>query len=32
MGAWKRYREQLEPLRAALEADGFVDSEGEAVW
>ena len=31
MGAWKRYREQLEPLRAALEADGFVDGEGEAV-
>jgi tetratricopeptide (TPR) repeat protein len=32
MGAWKRYREQLEPLRAALEADGFVDRDGEAVW
>ena len=32
MGAWKRYRAQLEPLRAALEADGFVDHEGEAVW
>lgn len=32
MGAWKRYREQLEPLRAALEADSFVDHEGEAVW
>jgi tetratricopeptide (TPR) repeat protein len=32
MGAWKRYRDQLEPLRAALEADGFVNSEGEAIW
>ncbi|MEY4249528.1 MAG: hypothetical protein RJA87_1161 [Pseudomonadota bacterium] len=32
MGAWKRYRQQLEPLRAALEADGFVDHEGEAIW
>ena len=32
MGAWKRYRDHLEPLRAALEADGFVDQEGEAVW
>lgn len=32
MGAWKRYGQQLEPLRAALEADGFVDHEGEAIW
>ena len=32
MGAWKRYRDPLEPLRAALEADGFVNSEGEAIW
>jgi len=32
MGAWKRYRDHLEPLRAALEADGFVDRDGEAVW
>jgi hypothetical protein len=32
MGAWKRYRDHLEPLRAALEADGFVDQEGEAIW
>lgn len=32
LGAWKRYRDQLEPLRAALEAGGFVTSEGEAIW
>jgi tetratricopeptide (TPR) repeat protein len=31
VGRWKRYREQLEPLRAALEADGFVDSNGDPV-
>lgn len=32
LGAWKRYRDQLEPLRAALEAGGFVDPDGEAIW
>jgi len=32
LGAWKRYRDHLEPLRAALEAGGFVDREGEAIW
>jgi tetratricopeptide (TPR) repeat protein len=32
LGAWKRYRDPLEPLRVALEADGFVNSEGEAIW
>lgn len=32
VGAWKRYGRQLEPLRAALEGDRFVDAAGEAVW
>ena len=32
VGVWRRYARQLEPLRAALERDGFVDREGEAVW
>lgn len=31
VGAWRRYREQLEPLRALLEADGFVDGDGEPI-
>jgi tetratricopeptide (TPR) repeat protein len=29
VGAWRRYAAQLEPLRARLEADGFVDESGE---
>jgi tetratricopeptide (TPR) repeat protein len=29
VGAWRRYAAQLEPLRAMLEAEGFVDRKGE---
>jgi Flp pilus assembly protein TadD len=32
VGAWRRYARQLEPLRAELERDGFVDANGDAVW
>lgn len=32
VGAWRRYREQFEPLRAALEKDGFVDANGDPIW
>jgi Flp pilus assembly protein TadD len=32
VGAWRRYAEQLEPLRAELERDGFVDAAGEPIW
>jgi len=30
VGAWRRYAERLEPLRAGLQADGWVDGEGNA--
>lgn len=29
VGAWRRYAQQLEPLRARLQADGFVDDNGD---
>lgn len=32
VGAWRRYATQLEPLRAMLERDGYVDADGEPVW
>lgn len=32
VGAWRRYAEQLEPLRAALERDAFVDPSGDPIW
>jgi tetratricopeptide (TPR) repeat protein len=32
VGAWRRYEKQLEPLRAMLEADGFVDRQGDPIW
>lgn len=32
VGKWRRYARQLEPLRAMLEADGFVDANGDPVW
>jgi tetratricopeptide (TPR) repeat protein len=32
VGAWRRYATQLEPLRAALERDGFVDGNGDPIW
>ena len=32
VGAWRAYAAQLEPLRAALERDGFVDADGEPIW
>ncbi|MDB5431430.1 MAG: Tetratricopeptide 1 repeat-containing protein [Caulobacter sp.] len=32
VGAWRRYAEQLEPLRAELERDGFVDANGDPIW
>jgi tetratricopeptide (TPR) repeat protein len=31
VGAWRRYAAQLEPLRASLQAAGFVDAKGERV-
>ncbi|MDB5431137.1 MAG: Tetratricopeptide 1 repeat-containing protein [Caulobacter sp.] len=31
VGAWRRYAKQLEPLRAELERDGFVDANGDPV-
>jgi hypothetical protein len=31
IGAWKAYAEELEPLRARLQAKGFVDAAGDAV-
>jgi tetratricopeptide (TPR) repeat protein len=31
VGAWRRYERQLEPLRAMLERDGFVDRNGDPV-
>ena len=31
VGAWRRYAAELEPLRALLEADGFVDAQGDGV-
>ncbi len=32
VGAWRAYAEQLEPLRAELERDGFVDGNGDPIW
>lgn len=32
MGRWRAYAEQLEPLRAELERDGFVDRHGDPIW
>ncbi|HAY06096.1 MAG TPA: sulfotransferase [Hyphomonas sp.] len=32
VGAWRTYAAQLEPLRKLLEADGFVDANGDPVW
>ncbi len=32
VGAWRAYAEQLEPLRAELERDGFVDRNGDPIW
>ena len=32
VGAWRRYAEGFEPLRRMLEADGFVDANGDPVW
>jgi tetratricopeptide (TPR) repeat protein len=31
VGAWRRYARELEPLRAMLERDGFVDRNGDPV-
>ena len=31
VGAWRKYADQLEPLRAALQARGLVDAKGERV-
>lgn len=31
IGSWRRYAAQLEPLRALLEADGWVDANGDGV-
>lgn len=31
VGAWRRYAEQLEPLRARLQADGWVDADGNGI-
>lgn len=31
IGRWRRYAEQLEPLRAQLEKDGFVDRNGDPI-
>ncbi len=31
IGSWRRYATQLEPLRALLEADGWVDANGDGV-
>lgn len=32
VGAWRRYAEGFEPLRQRLEAEGFVDRDGDPVW
>ena len=32
VGKWRLYARQLEPLRAALEVDGFVDANGDPIW
>lgn len=32
VGRWRAYAAQLEPLRAELERDGFVDRNGDPVW
>ena len=32
VGRWRAYAEQLEPLRAELERDGFVDRNGDPIW
>ncbi len=31
IGSWRRYADRLEPLRALLEADGWVDANGDGV-
>jgi len=31
VGSWRRYAEQLEPLRALLQRDGWVDANGDGV-
>ncbi|MBX7250113.1 MAG: sulfotransferase, partial [Caulobacteraceae bacterium] len=31
IGSWRRYAEQLEPLRALLQRDGWVDANGDGV-
>ncbi|WP_081814965.1 tetratricopeptide repeat-containing sulfotransferase family protein [Hyphomonas pacifica] len=30
--AWRKYARHLEPLRAMMQEDGYVDAEGKAVW
>jgi tetratricopeptide (TPR) repeat protein len=32
VGAWRKYADGFEPLRKLLEADGFVDAEGNPIW
>jgi tetratricopeptide (TPR) repeat protein len=32
VGRWRTYAEYLEPLRAELERDGFVDRAGDPIW
>ena len=32
VGAWRAYREQMEPLRQMLEDAGFVDAAGDPIW
>ena len=32
VGTWRRYADELAPLLRALQADGFVDADGEAIW
>jgi tetratricopeptide (TPR) repeat protein len=32
VGAWRKYANELEPLRQRLEAEGYVDLNGDPVW
>lgn len=32
VAAWRKYADGFEPLRKLLEADGFVDAEGNPIW
>ena len=32
VGRWRAYAREFEPLRAALERDGFVDRQGDPIW